>query len=56
MYLDFSKSKMSRSELKFNYSSDDAYFFKNDSGMIAMYCGNKAFVDDTLNFGEIELR
>lgn len=56
MDLDFSKIKMSRSELKFNYSSDDADFFKDDSGMIAMYRGNKAFVDDTLKFGEIELR
>lgn len=56
MDLDFNEIKMSGSELKFNYFSNDAYFFKNDSGMIAMYRGNKAFVDDTLKFGEIELR
>lgn len=56
MDLDFNEIKMSGSKLKFNYFSNDAYFFKDDSGMIAMYCGNKAFVDDTLKFGEIVLR
>lgn len=56
MDLDFNETKMSGLELKFNYFSNDAYFFKDDSGMIAMYHGNKIYENDTLKFGEIELR